>query len=36
MCKLNGWMDKDRRYDMEIKGWMEKVEYDVQIKRADG
>ena len=25
MCELNGWMDKDRHYDMEIKGWMEKV-----------
>ena len=25
MCKLNGWMDKDEHYDMEIKGWMEKV-----------
>ena len=25
MCKLKGGMDKDRHYDMEIKGWMEKV-----------
>ena len=25
MCKLNGWIDKDGRYDMEIKGLMEKV-----------
>ena len=25
MCKLNGWIDKDGHYDMEIKGWMEKV-----------
>ena len=25
MWKLNGWMDKDRHYDMENKGWMEKV-----------
>ena len=25
MCKLNGWMDKDGHYDMEIRGWMEKV-----------
>ena len=24
MCKLNGWIDKDWYYDMEIKGWMEK------------
>ena len=25
ICKLNGWMDNYRHYDMEIKGWMEKV-----------
>ena len=25
MCNLKGRMDKDRHYDMEIKGWMEKV-----------
>ena len=25
MCKLKGWMDKDGHYDIEIKGWMEKV-----------
>ena len=24
MCKLNGWIDKDGHYDMEIKGWMKK------------
>ena len=25
ICKLNVWMDNYRHYDMEIKGWMEKV-----------
>ena len=25
MCKLKGWMDKDGHYDVEIKGWMQKV-----------
>ena len=25
ICKLNRWMDNYRHYDMEIKGWMEKV-----------
>ena len=25
MCKLKGGMEKDRHYDMEIKGWMEKM-----------
>ena len=25
MCKLKEGMDKDGHYDMEIKGWMEKV-----------
>ena len=25
MYKLNGWIDMDGHYDMEIKGWMEKV-----------
>ena len=25
ICKLTVWMDKYRHYDMEIKGWMEKV-----------
>ena len=25
MCKLKGWMDKGEHYQVEIKGWMEKV-----------
>ena len=25
MCKLNGRMDKGRHYDVEMKGWMQKV-----------
>ena len=25
LCKLKGCMDKDGHYDMEIKGWIEKV-----------
>ena len=36
MCKLKGWIDKGGHYDVEMKGWMEKCHYDVQIKRADG
>ena len=36
MCKLKGWMDKGGHSDVEMKRWMEKGLYDVQIKRADG
>ena len=36
MCKLKGQMDKGGHYDVEKKGWMEKGQYEVQIKRADG
>ena len=36
MCKLKGWMNKGEHYDVEMKRWMEKGHYDVQIKRADG
>ena len=36
MCKLKGLMDKGEHYKVEIKGWMAKVHYDLQIKRADG
>ena len=25
MCKLKGRMDNKRHYDVEMKGWMEKV-----------
>ena len=25
MCKLNGRMDKGENYDVEMKGWMEKM-----------
>ena len=25
LCKLKGQMDKDGHYDVEMKGWMEKV-----------
>ena len=25
MCKLKGRMDNDGHYDIEIKGWMQKV-----------
>ena len=25
MCKLKGGMDKEGHYDVEMKGWMEKV-----------
>ena len=34
MQMKRGGVEKDRHYDMEIKGWMEKVHY-VQSKRAD-
>ena len=36
MCKLKGWMDKGEHYKVEIKGSMERWNYDVQIKRVDG
>ena len=25
MSKLKGWMDKEEHYDVEMKGWMEKM-----------
>ena len=25
MCKLKGWMDKGEHYDVEMKGWIEKM-----------
>ena len=25
MCKLKGWMDKGGHFDVEMKGWMEKL-----------
>ena len=35
-CKLKGWMDKKRYYDVEIKRVdAKRGQYDVQIKRAD-
>ena len=36
MCKFKGRMDKGVQYDVEMKGWMDKGQYDVQITRADG
>ena len=24
MCKLKGWTDKGKHYDVEMKGWMQK------------
>ena len=24
-CKLKGWVDNEGHYDMEMKGWMEKI-----------
>ena len=24
MCKLKGWTDKGKHYDVETKGWMQK------------
>ena len=24
MCKLKGWTDMGKHYDVEIKGWMQK------------
>ena len=37
MCKLKGWTDNGKHYDVEIKGWMQKGGHsDEQIKRADG
>ena len=25
MCKLKGWMDLGEHYNVEMKGWMEKM-----------
>ena len=36
MCELKGRMDKEGYYDVEMKGWMQKGQYGVQIKRVDG
>ena len=36
MCKLKVHMDKGGHYDVEIKGWMQQGQYDVEIERADG
>ena len=37
MCKLKGRMHyKGGHYDVELKRWMQRRHYDVQIKRADG
>ena len=36
MCKLKGGMDNGGHYDMEIKGWMQKGQYDSHVKREDG
>ena len=36
MCKLKGWIDKGIHYDVQMKRWMEKGHYDLQIKRVDG
>ena len=36
MCKLKGRIDKGGHSDVQMKRWMEKRHYDVQIKRADG
>ena len=32
--QIIGWMDKGGHY-VEVKGWMKKKYYDVQIKRVD-
>ena len=34
-CRLKGCMDKGGHY-VQMKRWMEKGHYDVQIKRVDG
>ena len=36
MCQLRGRMDKGRHYDVEMKGCLQRGQYDVQIKRVDG
>ena len=35
MCKLKGRMDKGH-YDVQIMRCMQKCNYDVQFKKADG
>ena len=36
MRKLKGWIDKGGHSDVQMKRWMQKGHYDVQIKRVDG
>ena len=36
LYKLKGQIDKGGHYDVEKKGWMERGQYDVQIKRVAG
>ena len=36
MCKLNAQMEKGGHYDVQMKGWRNRGQYDVQIKRLDG
>ena len=36
MCKLKGRMDKGEHYKVEMKRWMERRHYHVQIKRGNG
>ena len=33
VCKLKGRMDKGGHYDVEMKGWMQKGEWALQLKR---
>ena len=36
MCKLNGQMDKEGHYDVEMKGWMQKRTGIMVWKSKDG
>ena len=36
MCKFKRWIEKGGHYDVELKRWMQRGYYDVQIKREDG
>ena len=36
MCKLKERINKGGLYDVEMKRWRQKGQYDMQIKRADG
>ena len=36
MCKLNGRMDKEGQYDVEMKGWIQNIMCDIKGQMDKG